>query len=108
MFLLNLSGFVRLLVFWLGGFWVGGCLCVGGVGTAEAVDEGVGEGGMDGGELGLPLLPLGGVGDFVLGVVEVVDYHFGVDVNHCVVLAVGEVADDGELGVCCAGCHRFF
>ena len=63
---------------------------------------------MDGGELGLPLLPLGGVGDFVLGVVEVVDYHLGVDVNHCVVLAVWEVADDGELGVGCMGCHRFF
>ena len=63
---------------------------------------------MDGGELGLPLLPLGGVGDFVLSVVEVVDYHLGVDVNHCVVLAVWEVADDGELGVGCMGCHRFF
>ena len=63
---------------------------------------------MDGGELGLPLLPLGGVSDFVLGVVEVVDYHLGVDVNHCVVLVVGEVSDDGELGVGCAVCHRFF
>ena len=87
---------------------VGGCLTVGGVGAAEAVDEGVGEVGVDGGELGLPLLPLGGVGDFSLGVVEVVDYHLGIDVNHCVVLGVGEVADDGELGVCCAVCHRFF
>ena len=85
-----------------------GFLTVGGVGLAEAVDEGVGEGGVDGGELGLPLLPLGGVSDFVLGVVEVVDYHLGVDVNHCVVLVVGEVADDGELGVGCMGCHRFF
>lgn len=85
-----------------------GFLTVGGVGLAEAVDEGVGEGGVDGGELGLPLLPLGGVSDFVLGVVEVVDYHLGVDVNHCVVLVVGEVADDGELGVGCAVCHRFF
>ena len=81
---------------------------VGGVGAAEAVDEGVGEVGMDGGELGLPLAPLGGVGYFFLGVVEVVDYHLGVDVNHCVVLAVGEVADDGELGVGCMGCHSFF
>ena len=85
-----------------------GFLTVGGVGAAEAVDEGVGEVGMDGGELVLPLLPLGGVGDFVLGVVEMVDYHLGVDVNHCVVLAVGEVADDGELGVGCAVCHGFF
>ena len=85
-----------------------GFLTVGGVGAAEAVDEGVGEGGVDGGELVLPLLPLGGVGDFVLGVVEVVDYHLGVDVNHCVVLAVGEVADDGELWVGCAVCHGFF
>ena len=85
-----------------------GFLTVGGVGAAEAVDEGVVEGGVDGGELGLPLLPLGGVSDFVLGVVEVVDYHLGVDVNHCVVLVVGEVADDGELGVGCAVCHRFF
>ena len=56
----------------------------------------------------LPLLPLVGVGYFFLGVVKMVDYHLGVDVNHCVVLAVGEVADDSELGVCCAGCHRFF
>ena len=63
---------------------------------------------MDGGELVLPLLPLVGVGYFFLGVVEVVDYHLGVDVNHCVVLAVWEVADDGELGVCCACCHCFF
>ena len=85
-----------------------GFLTVGGVGAAEAVDEGVVEGWVDGGELGLPLLPLGGVSDFVLGVVEVVDYHLGVDVNHCVVLVVGEVADDGELGVGCAVCHRFF
>ena len=83
-------------------------MTVGGVGAEEAVDEGVVEGGVDGGELGLPLLPLGGVSDFVLGVVEVVDYHLGVDVNHCVVLVVGEVADDGELGVGCAVCHRFF
>ena len=83
-------------------------MAVGGVGAAEAVDEGVVEGGVDGGELVLPLVPLGGVCDFVLGVVEVVDYHFGVDVNHCVVLAVGEVADDGELGVGCMGCHSFF
>lgn len=85
-----------------------GFLTVGGVGAAEAVDERVGQGGVNGGELVLPLLPLVGVGYFFLGVVEVVYYHLGVDVNHCVVLGVGEVADDGELGVCCWVCHRFF
>ena len=83
-------------------------MTVGGVGLAAAVNEGVGEGWVDGGELVLPLLPLVGAGYFFLGVVEVVDYHLGVDVNHCVVLVVGEVADDGELGVGCAVCHRFF